>query len=121
MTYSPSCSSSERATHKAGTTFGYAGQIEREVYDPATDSTTAETDFTGWQGASEIRTEAGALVDTLTFEWLDEATGLARIFSQDTSGWPEGVVLIDVKLTAPDGVTVATETQQIYVTSGVTE
>jgi len=87
VTYSPNCSSSGRATHKAGTTFGYAGQIEREVYEPSSDSTTVETDFTGWQGASEIRTESGELVDTLAFEWVDASTGLARIFSQDTSDW----------------------------------
>lgn len=123
MSYmAPNCGNSNDAPrHKAGSSFEYTGKIERRVYEPSTDSSVVENNFSGWIGASQIRSVYGTLIADLTFEWLDSSEGLARIYAiTATTDWPTGNCLIDIKLTAPDGLIVYTETQMLSIDPAVT-
>lgn len=102
-------------THKRGDTFDYADQLAMTV------DGVAVTDFTGMTGASQLRNNAGSLVASLQFTWLDAAQGLFRVRSTaPTDTWPVGLLLHDVQLTTAAGDVVSTATEIIQLVGDVT-
>lgn len=78
------------------------------------------TDFTGWTGASQIRTRQDVLVCDLTFEWLDTAGNMRIYCPGSTQAWPIGTALIDVEFTDPSGRVVSTDTAILDIGQDVT-
>ena len=102
-------------SHKRGDTFDYSDQLAMTV------NGVPVTDFTGMVGASQIRTDRGALVAELEFTWLDATQGLFRLRSQQpTTNWPIGMLLHDIQLTTPSGDVVSTATETFRLVGDVT-
>lgn len=95
---------------KRGDTYDWSGQLT------VIDNGAYVEDLTGWEGVSQIRTRQGRLVAALEFTWIDASQRLCRIRSlDDTSGWPIGEVLTDIKVIKPDGSKGSTSTTIIDV------
>lgn len=102
-------------THKRGDTFDVSGVVT------LTDNGTPLTDMTGWTGASQLKSTTNGVIASLVFTWQDAAQRLCRITAPSgTSGWPIGVVQMDIQFTSPAGDKVSTQTQQIQIVEGVT-
>lgn len=76
--------------------------------------------FVGWTGRCQVRSLTGALVDTLTFSWLDASAGLFRVLSDDTTHWKTGSLSIDIELVTPAGDVISTETAEFQCLPDVT-
>ena len=109
-----SCPSANAAIqHKAGQHYIWSGK--------ASNANNAGQDFTGWTIESHVKTAAQVLVEVLTVTWLDPVEGLLEIRSAtDTSTWPTGRLLTDIKLTTPTGDVAHTQTVQIISTPAIT-
>ena len=102
---------------KRGDTFDSSGQVTVKRYDGQ-----EVGDLTGWTGASQVRDDQYALIDDLTFEWIDAAQRKCRIKSGDTSEWPVGRAFIDIEFTAPapEGTVISTDTTEFEIIWGPT-
>ena len=102
--------------HKRGDTFDQVLLIPEATF--------ADGFFVGWTVASQIRTNRGKPVDTLTTSWADPAaaTRFLRLFKQGTSLWPLGTLEVDVQFTrTSDGFVQSTETIFVEVLRDVTQ
>jgi hypothetical protein len=103
---------SARLNFKRGDTFDVANTTALVIQTPGGEV----SDFTGWSGASQIRSKGGALVATLTFEWIDASAGLFRVhFDGSTDDWPVATLECDIQFESPSGAIVSTETFLITV------
>lgn len=110
-----------RATHKAGTTFDRASQLDVTEYG-ATGEGHPVLDLTGWSGKCELRHAlTGALIADLGFAWLDPAQRLYRLRVPETSHWPICQAELDIKLTSPAGDEVTTPTEPLSIIKQVTQ
>lgn len=97
-------------THRRGTTFSLYGTLA------FTDSGAAVTDLTGYTGAARLLTPGTyRTIATLTFTWTDATTAAATITALTTAAWPLGDALLDLRLTTPDGETVAADYATIRI------
>lgn len=86
---------------KRGNTFGHQMFLSYR-FDDAPE---IRVDITGWQITSQIRSRRGDLIDDLEIDVIDEILGEFEVFatSMQTSVWPVGAALWDVRIVAPDG------------------
>jgi hypothetical protein len=99
---------------KRGQDFAYAGQIVNSG---------SVMDFTGWSIASQLRTAlTGALVQDLSAEFVDAATGLVLLSAsaQQSNVWPLELLVMDIRLQSPAGQVVLSNTETINVVERVT-
>ncbi len=81
----------------------------------------AVDDYTGWTGASQIRSSNGTLIADLTFTWIDLSTGqFTIIYAGSTQDWGVGEIYIDVEFTSPGGTIVSTRKAVFSVVGDVT-
>lgn len=102
-----------------GSTFDYSGEVS------ITDGGVALTDLTGWTGQSQIRAkrgaQAGTVVATLEFTWLDASARLCRIRStSSTDAWLLGRAIVNIQLASPAGDKVATQNYELDIVEGAT-
>jgi hypothetical protein len=76
-------------------------------------------DLSGIIITSQVRTQPGALVDTLAVTVDADALGFQVSAPAGTASWPIGVLVWDLKLSAP-GAIAYTETVKIVVQQEVT-
>lgn len=76
--------------------------------------------LTGYQVSSQIRTPQGDLVADAAITITDEMYGQFDAFVEDTSAWPLGKLLQDVKYVSPEGEINYTETLEINVLENIT-
>ena len=87
----------------------------------------AAYDFTGWQVPTcQVRQldasgKESALVDTLTYEWVNAATGLLRIHSTaTTAAWLLGAAVLDVRFVDTLGNIVQTSKSELSIVEAST-
>lgn len=80
--------------------------------DSLTLTCTTDIDITGWTIQSQVRTESGRLVDTLSVNITQTTpTGLFKLTpNTDTSLWPLGDLYCDIQYTTSANVVVSTDT-----------
>lgn len=77
--------------------------------------------FSGWVPSSQVVTEKGAAVAVLDAAWVDPVVArLIVLRCLDTSAWPLGLAMFDVRLRRPDGFVLPTEAQSFYIVRGAT-
>lgn len=77
--------------------------------------------FVGWTLQSQARTEEDELLADLEASWEDPLTTRVLVLKcLDTNAWIVGPAQFDVKLTAPDGFVLPTDTAIFYVLRGAT-
>lgn len=86
-------------------------------------SCTTDQDITGFSIASQVRTSAGGLIDTLVVNLLQaNPTGSFTLdTTNNTSGWPIGTLYCDIQYTTGSGEIVSTETFEIDVIRDITQ
>lgn len=96
-------------THPRGDTFTVYGQF-------------TGGDYTGWNGASQVRDDAtDALLSDLTFSWIDATQGLFMVQIKTTDNWPANkFVLFDVEITSPEGFVRSSKANKVMVDRDVT-
>lgn len=102
------------AQHKAGDTFTRLFPIPAEFADGY---------FVAWTVASQVRSEDGTLMSSVTCEWLDALTTRnLKLRVADTRSWKPGRAEIDVQFTrVSDGEVMSTTTATFTVTRDVTQ
>lgn len=104
-------------THKRGDSWSTTGQAD--IKDLVTGQ---PADLTGWTIASQLRAaNTGALIANFDCALVDP---VAQIFTHKAIGtqdWPEGLAVLDVQFTSPNGETVSTDTQTLRIVPDVTK
>lgn len=109
-----------KASVKPGDDINWSGQIIRE----------GVSDFSGYTLTSQIRSRScvdgsmTTLQASADIEWVDEAAGLFtyRVSRADTVKWPENQTLyMDIRVEAPGGAWVRTDTVELKTIAGVTK
>jgi hypothetical protein len=77
-------------------------------------------DLTGWAISSQVRDQSGALVATLNIGPRNDAAGIYAVSYDNTTTWPIGTLVWDVRTTAPDGLISSTQTIDLVVQPDVT-
>lgn len=99
-----------------GDTFEFSGPVTVRVNGVETD------DLTGYEAASQVRTEDGRLIGVLTCSFLNRQPAILHVvFDGDTSGWRVGKALIDVEFTDPSGRFVSTPAVAFLIKDDVTK
>lgn len=101
---------------KCGETFSYAGSVT----STDTQTGTEVQDFTGWQASCQMRTASDELVDTLDVTWLSRSPGIIKLHKANTTAWPVGTHVIDIRFVSPSGEVAMTKTAQFRVVKPVT-
>lgn len=115
----------QAAKFKVGATFSFLLQLPSIV---------EEAQFKGWSLKSQIRKQGNdqnsGFITELEASWVDPDTAMTvRVFKEDTTQWPVGILEFDVVFTAPidpENPTVApaiVKSANVYVNCerGVTE
>lgn len=102
--------------HKRGDTFSRAGQFMVTADGLNMD------DMTGWTGRCQVRSQAGVLVQELTFTWLNPVDRLFKLeaTAAQTAAWPLGTHRFDIELTTPAGQRVTGPTDRLILTGAET-
>ena len=100
--------------HKRGDTFDFSGQAQ------ILDAEGASVDLTGWSIACGIKFAGQTKATSLNAAWLDDATGLLRIYATETDTWRVGLATLDVQFTSPASEVVSTKTVTINIIEDVT-
>ncbi len=75
----------------------------------------------GWVATSQIRTYADVLIATLDVQWVDPlTTRYLRLRHADTSAWPVGPAVFDIRLTSPAGYRMQSLPHQLSIVRGET-
>lgn len=101
----------KRTIFKRGDTF----QLELSVSNNG-----EAVNLTGWTIASQVRSKS-KLISTLAVEYTDRVLGIYRLRDNNTSDWPLGMLVCDIKYTTDDGQIVHSETFEIEVQRGITQ
>lgn len=105
--------STNRINIKRGDTYELSGTL--------TDDQGSPINLTGWQIASQIRTQDGTLVAVLVPVVDNAAEGAYRLtFPGDNSTWPVGFHHQDVEYTDSQGKRISTETITVNVVEDIT-
>lgn len=101
-------------THKRGASFDVLVTIPTQFADGY---------FADYTPTSQVRTNDGTLVASLTCAWVDAVTTRAlRLTCLDTSAWPVGNALFDVRFKrASDGHVIPSSTAQLIVVKNITQ
>jgi hypothetical protein len=99
----------QTVTHKVGATFEMSVSIDADITD--------------WVVESQVRRLDGTLLDTLVFTLVNTAPEVSNFtFTKpNTTAWPEGSYLCDIRYTEPSGKVTATESFQINVVRRITQ
>ena len=101
----------ETIAHKRGTTFQWLFNVVDLLPGQS---------LVGSVGRSEVRTLCGKLVEELVFTWITDGVQLTLISPTDTTDWPTGNLVFDVKFYI-GGQSIASDTGSIMVTDWVTQ
>lgn len=105
---------------KPGDDIAWIGEIKRD----------GVTDFTGYTLTAEIRYKdsttgsPGGLAGVATISWTNAAAGLFTftVARSITAGWNTGAcMLLDIRIAAPGGTWLRTETVEFSTAEGVTQ
>jgi hypothetical protein len=103
--------------HKKGDTWSLTAQAD--VRDLATGN---KADLTGWTIASQLRAaDSGTLITTFACTLVDPVAQTFTHIAASTAAWPEGLAVLDVQFTSPNGQTVSTDTVTIRIVPDVTQ
>ncbi len=98
-----------------GDTFFFAGPVIVEV------NGTEESDFTGWQASSQIRTTSNTLIATLSVSWVSRVPGVISVtFDGSTAAWPVGPARMDLQFVTATGKIVSTKAAPLMILEDVT-
>lgn len=79
----------------------------------------ADGHFAGWVPSSQVVTDKWAAVAELAAEWVDPVTARMLVLRcLDTTAWPIGPALFDVRLRRPDGFVLPTTAQAFHIVHG---
>lgn len=100
-------------THKRGASFDVLVTIPAQFADGY---------FADYAPTSQVRTNDDTLVAELTCAWVDPVTTRAlRLTCLDTSAWPVGAALFDVRFKRSDGHVIPSSTAQLIVVKNITQ
>jgi len=78
--------------------------------------------FAGYTVESQLRTVKGGLIADLNPEWVDPGlTRVLRLKVVDTSSWPLGSGVFDIRFTSPTGERIFTSREALLIVQGVTQ
>lgn len=78
--------------------------------------------FSGYTPQAQLRRTNGTLIADLQAQWLDASTTRdLKISCQDTSTWPVGTHMFDVRLIGPSGAIAGSYASYLSVTQNATE
>lgn len=100
--------------HKIGDALDLSGEVT------VTDAGALVTDMTGWTATSQMRKLDGTLIATLEVTWLNAAQRLVRVRYANTSWWPAGPAMFDIRFVSPSGDAMSTSTEQVVLFQGAT-
>lgn len=90
--------------HKRGDTFELAVKVS------AIDENDQVYDLTGYTLVSKVRDPKGGLIASLDCSWIDATQGLASArATAGTAGWPLTYASMDIRLIAPDGFAITSD------------
>lgn len=76
----------------------------------------------GWTIKSQVRTQQSLrLVTELNFSVVNDQQGIFQLQCTDTTDWPIGALVCDIRYTTPNAQVVSTDTFTIEVQSEVTK
>ena len=80
----------------------------------------AMLDLTGWTISSQVRTQTGDIVATLTVSNRNDPAGTFVLSAGATTTWPVGTLHTDIQYTRPDGFITSTQTLVIDCVADIT-
>lgn len=99
--------------HKRGDTFELAVKVS------AIDENDQVYDLTGYTLSSKVRDPKGGLITTLDCSWIDAVHGLASVRAASTAGWPLTYASMDIRLIAPDGFTITSDSVSFEIRESI--